>query len=95
MAGVVCRVCDLENAEGARFCSACGAALVGIWFGKGMSLVIPGFVPSQLGEMVEYRPSLVETLVSVGIWCFGLLLLSVLVRLEHVAAREAAPVRSP
>ncbi|MBI2389980.1 MAG: protein kinase [Deltaproteobacteria bacterium] len=27
MAGVVCRVCDLENAEGARFCSACGAAL--------------------------------------------------------------------
>ncbi len=74
---------------------ACAAALVGIWFGKGMSLVIPGFVPSQLGEMVEYRPSLVETLVSVGIWCFGLLLLSVLVRLEHVAAREAAPARSP
>lgn len=27
MPGVVCRVCDLENAEGARFCSACGAAL--------------------------------------------------------------------
>src|SRR3954467_309070 len=24
----VCRVCDLENAEGARFCSACGASLV-------------------------------------------------------------------
>jgi len=28
MSGVTCRVCDLENAEGARFCSACGAALV-------------------------------------------------------------------
>jgi len=27
MAGVACKVCDLENAEGARFCSACGAAL--------------------------------------------------------------------
>jgi len=27
MAGVVCRVCELENAEGARFCSACGGAL--------------------------------------------------------------------
>ena len=27
MPGVTCRVCDLENAEGARFCSACGAAL--------------------------------------------------------------------
>ena len=28
MPGLTCRVCDLENAEGARFCSACGAALV-------------------------------------------------------------------
>ena len=27
MAGAACRVCDLENAEGARFCSACGASL--------------------------------------------------------------------
>jgi NADH pyrophosphatase NudC (nudix superfamily) len=27
MTEVVCRVCDLENAEGARFCSACGASL--------------------------------------------------------------------
>jgi tetratricopeptide (TPR) repeat protein len=26
--GLTCRVCDLENADGARFCSACGAALV-------------------------------------------------------------------
>ncbi|MGZ6089742.1 MAG: protein kinase domain-containing protein, partial [Polyangiales bacterium] len=28
MTGTVCPVCDLENAEGARFCSSCGAALV-------------------------------------------------------------------
>jgi serine/threonine protein kinase/tetratricopeptide (TPR) repeat protein len=28
VAGLTCRVCDLENAGGARFCSACGAALV-------------------------------------------------------------------
>jgi len=27
MSGATCRVCDLENAEGARFCSSCGAAL--------------------------------------------------------------------
>lgn len=68
---------------------ACGAALVGLWFEKGMSLVIPGFVPSQLGELVEYRPSLVEALVSLGIWCFGLFTLSILVRLERTS-REGA-----
>ncbi|MEO7092128.1 MAG: serine/threonine-protein kinase, partial [Polyangiales bacterium] len=28
MGGAVCKVCDLENAPGARFCSACGASLV-------------------------------------------------------------------
>lgn len=63
----------------------CGAALVGVWFTKGMSLVIPGFVPSQLGEIVEYVPSLVEVLVSLGVWCFGLAALSVLLRLERAA----------
>ena len=71
---------------------ACGGALVGIWFTKGMSLVIPGFVPSQLGEIVEYVPSLVEALVSLGVWCFGLIALSVLLRLER-AANSA--VRAP
>ena len=31
---------------------------------KGMGLVIPGFIPSPLGDLVEYTPSMVETLVS-------------------------------
>lgn len=69
----------------------CAAALIGIWFSKGMSLVIPGFVPSQLGEMVEYVPSLVEVLVSLGVWCFGLGALSVLLRLERAATLAARP----
>jgi Ni/Fe-hydrogenase subunit HybB-like protein len=68
---------------------ACGGALVGVWFTKGMSLVIPGFVPSQLGEMVEYVPSLVEAFVSLGVWCFGLLAVSVLLRLERAATTAA------
>lgn len=71
---------------------ACGGALVGIWFNKGMSLVIPGFVPSQLGEIVEYVPSLVEALVSLGVWCFGFVALSVLLRLERAAVTA---VRAP
>lgn len=71
---------------------ACGGALVGIWFNKGMSLVIPGFVPSQLGEVVEYVPSLVEALVSLGVWCFGFIAISVLLRLERAAVTA---VRAP
>ncbi len=51
----------------------CILAIVGIWIEKGMGLVIPGFIPTPLGEMVEYRPSLNETLICFGIWAFGLL----------------------
>lgn len=68
---------------------ACGVALVGIWFNKGMSLVIPGFVPSQLGEIVEYVPSLVEALVSLGVWCFGFIALSLVLRVERAAITAA------
>ncbi|NOY92999.1 MAG: hypothetical protein GXP55_17585, partial [Deltaproteobacteria bacterium] len=52
---------------------ACVAAFVGVWIEKGMGLVIPGFIPSPLGEMAEYQPSIIEGLISAGIWAFGIL----------------------
>ena len=59
---------------------ACVLAIVGIWIEKGMGLVVPGFVPTPLGEVVEYSPSLNETLICLGIWAFGLLCYTVLLR---------------
>jgi Ni/Fe-hydrogenase subunit HybB-like protein len=56
--------------------AACLMAFVGIWIEKGMGLIIPGFVPTPLGEVVEYLPTLNETLVCMGIWAFGALLYS-------------------
>ncbi len=55
---------------------------VGIWIEKGMGLIIPGFVPTPLGQIVEYLPSLNETLVCLGIWALGALMFSWMV---HVA----------
>jgi len=60
---------------------ACFAAFAGIWIEKGMGLVIPGFVPTPLGEVVEYSPSLNETLICLGIWAFGLLCYTILLRI--------------
>ena len=48
----------------------------------GMGLVIPGFIPTPLGEMIEYSPSLNETLISFGIWAFGLLCYTVFLRMS-------------
>ena len=61
--------------------AACLCCIVGIWIEKGMGLVIPGFIPSTLHEIVEYTPSLTEWKVTVGIWAFGILVLTVLIKL--------------
>ena len=60
---------------------ACVLSIVGIWIEKGMGLVIPGFIPTPLGAVVDYMPSLNETLVCLGIWAFGLLLYTILLRM--------------
>jgi molybdopterin-containing oxidoreductase family membrane subunit len=59
---------------------ACVCMIVGIWIEKGMGLIIPAFIPSPLGEIVEYTPTTNETLICLGIWAFGLLLYTILVR---------------
>lgn len=61
---------------------ACVLAIVGIWIEKGMGLVVPGFIPSPLGEMVEYTPTLNETLICLGIWAFGLLAYTIFLRMS-------------
>lgn len=60
---------------------ACVLAIVGIWIEKGMGLVVPGFIPSPLGEIVEYTPTLNETLICLGIWAFGFLCYTLFLRM--------------
>ncbi len=33
---------------------ACAAVFVSIWIDKGLGLIVPGFIPSPLGEISEY-----------------------------------------
>jgi molybdopterin-containing oxidoreductase family membrane subunit len=60
---------------------ACAAAFVGIWIEKGMGLIIPGFVPSTLDQLVEYQPSLMEWQITAGIWAFGLMVYTVALKI--------------
>lgn len=59
---------------------ACIICFVGIWIEKGMGLIIPGFVPSTLHEVVEYAPSLIEWKITAGIWAFGLMTLTIVLK---------------
>lgn len=59
---------------------ACILCVVGIWIEKGMGLIVPGFIPSTLHEVVEYVPSQTEWKITAGIWAFGLLLLTTMLK---------------
>ena len=72
---------------------ACTMLFISIWVEKGMGLVIPGFIPSPLGEIVEYRPTWVELAVTAGIWALGLFILTILVKVALPI--ELGEVRSP
>jgi molybdopterin-containing oxidoreductase family membrane subunit len=53
---------------------------VAVWIEKGMGLIVPGFIPSPLGEIEEYVATANEWLVTIGIWAMGLLIMTWLVR---------------
>ncbi len=59
---------------------ACVLLIIGIWIEKGMGLIVPAFVPTPIGEIVEYTPTLNEILICLGIWAFGLLIYTIFIR---------------
>ncbi|MCF6187678.1 MAG: polysulfide reductase NrfD [Desulfobulbaceae bacterium] len=52
----------------------------GIWIEKGFGLIIPGFVPSPLGEVVDYTPSILEIMITVGILAAGAFVVTMLIK---------------
>lgn len=70
---------------------ACALAFAGIWIEKGMGLIVPAFIPSTLHEIVEYFPSLVEWQITAGIWAWGLLILTVALKIALPILREPHP----
>ncbi|MEE9119752.1 MAG: NrfD/PsrC family molybdoenzyme membrane anchor subunit [Syntrophobacteria bacterium] len=52
----------------------------GIWMEKGIGLIVPGLVPSPMGEVVNYAPNWVEISVTLGILAVGMLVVTVLIR---------------
>jgi len=58
----------------------CVFLFIGVWIEKGMGLIIPAFIPTPLGEVVEYLPTRDETLICLGIWSTGILIYTILVR---------------
>ncbi|TLU88654.1 MAG: menaquinol oxidoreductase [Chlorobium sp.] len=60
--------------------AACAGLVVSIWIDKGVGLILGGFIPSPLDEIVDYFPTLTEVSVTVGIWAIGMLVLTLLLK---------------
>ncbi len=55
-------------------------AFVGIWIEKGMGLMIPGSIPSPIGEFTQYSPTFLEIFNSLGNWAIGFIVLTILLK---------------
>jgi molybdopterin-containing oxidoreductase family membrane subunit len=75
--------------------AACVMTFVGVWIEKGMGLVIPGFIPSQLHELVEYTPTVTEWRVTAGIWALGLIIYSAAIKVALPILVRPAPEPDP
>ncbi len=59
----------------------CVLSAVGIWLEKGMGFVFPGFIPTPLGEFVEYSPNIDELVVCAAVMALGALLFTFMSRM--------------
>jgi Ni/Fe-hydrogenase subunit HybB-like protein len=56
---------------------ACIMVFLSIWIDKGLGLIITGFIPTPFGKVVQYWPTIPETLISVAIWAVGIFLITI------------------
>jgi molybdopterin-containing oxidoreductase family membrane subunit len=53
---------------------ACILIVFGVWLEKGLGFIVPGFIPTPLGEIWEYWPRMPEIMISIGVLGIGLLI---------------------
>jgi molybdopterin-containing oxidoreductase family membrane subunit len=69
---------------------ACASVFLSLWLDKGLGLIVGGFVPSPLGAITQYTPTLPEWSIVVGIWAIGALLITVFYKITLSVREEAS-----
>jgi molybdopterin-containing oxidoreductase family membrane subunit len=57
------------------------AIIIAVWIEKGLGFVVPGFIPSPLGEISSYSSTISEILITKGVWAVGLLIITALFKI--------------
>jgi len=69
---------------------ACGMVFTSLWIDKGLGLIVGGFVPTPLGAVARYVPTLPEVSITLGIWAVGFLVVTVLYKIALEVREEMA-----
>ena len=69
---------------------ACVMVFASLWIDKGIGLIVGGFVPSPLGHVTSYVPTLPEVSITLAIWAVGFLMLTVLYKMALAVREELA-----
>ena len=56
---------------------ACSIVFLSLWIDKGIGLIVGGFVPSPLGAVTPYVPTLLEISITLAVWAVGFLMVTV------------------
>ncbi len=70
---------------------ACVAVFISIWIDKGMGMVVTGFVPNPLGEVMEYSPTFIEILITLGVYAMGILIVTALYKIALTVKKTEHP----
>jgi molybdopterin-containing oxidoreductase family membrane subunit len=66
----------------------CLAIFISIWIDKGLGMVVTGFIPTPLGDVVDYWPTIPEALISLSIWAIGFFLITVFYKIALSVRKE-------
>ena len=69
----------------------CVAVIAAVWIEKGMGMIVAGFVPSPLGKVTQYVPTMPEIMITLAVYAIGFLILTVLYKIV-VSVRERLEV---
>ncbi len=85
--GIILLVNPVTRKNELTLIAACICVFAGCYIDKGLGMISGGFVPNPLHEVNEYVPTLLEGVITIGVWALGFIVLSVLYKIA-VSVKE-------
>lgn len=92
LASLVLLIAPASRKDERTLAAACGMVFLSLWIDKGLGLIVGGFVPTPLGHVTSYVPTLPEVSITLGIWAVGFLVITVFYKIALAVREELAGI---